>query len=96
MGSMMSAYRGSYPYAGMMSGYLSNRGGGSASSFPGPGMMGYGYATSGAGSSPGWPTGAILAVAVLGGLLLAGVLGLALPRLRDRGGTPGTPAARRT
>jgi len=37
-----------------------------------------------ANSTDGWPTGALVASAVLATLLLAGVLGLTVPRLRSR------------
>lgn len=47
-------------------------------------MMGY-YGTSSASSTGGWPTGAILATAILAALLLGVILALALPRLRGRG-----------
>jgi hypothetical protein len=95
MGSMMSAYRGSSPYAGMMGAYLSGQGNGTTSNptatHPiGPGMMGYGYGTTAA--SGGWPTAAVLAVAALGAALLGAGLALALPRLRSRRGRPSTPA----
>lgn len=87
MASMMSAYRGHAPYAGMMSSYL--RGG--PSMMGGAGMMG-GYGVEGASGSGGWPTGAIVLVALLGGLLLAGALAFAVPRLH--GDHAGPPAAR--
>ena len=80
---MMTGYRGS-SIAGMMSGYLNSQ---SQSTTPnttlGPGMMGYGAQTS-ATSSDGWPTGAIVATAVMAALLLAGALRLGLPMLRRR------------
>jgi len=92
MANMMSAYRGHMPYAGMMSQYLRSNG-----SYPsmmgGAGMMG-GYGIQPTSSSGSWPTGAIVLVTLLGGLLLAGVLAFALPKLR--GHHAGTPAARQT
>ncbi len=95
MASMMGAYRGHMPYAGMMGRYLRGQGGGSGA-YPmmgGGGMMG-GYGVEGKSSSGGWPAGAIVFLAVLGVLLLAGALAFALSKLRRR--HPGTPAAGRT
>lgn len=91
MGVMMSGYRGS-PLAGMMSRYLSGQ---TAAGYrPGPGMMGsaYGHTTAANSSNGGWPTGAIVATAVLAALLLAAALALALPKLRrrNRSATPAT------
>jgi hypothetical protein len=82
---MMTGYRGS-SIAGMMSGYLNSQGQGATPYTGGPGMMGYGTLTS-ANSSGSWPTGAIVAIAVLAVLLIGGLL-LALPRLRGRGNAP--------
>lgn len=79
MANTMSAYRGHMPFAGMMSNYL--RGSGGGYSMMGPGMMGGYNSVQGSSSSGGWPTGAIVLVALLGGLLLAGVLAFALPKL---------------
>lgn len=93
MANMMSAYRGHMPYAGMMSNYL-RRSGGGYSMMGGAGMMS-GYSAQSTSGSGGWPTGAIVLVAVLGGLLLAGVLSLTVPRLL-RGHHTATPAARQT
>jgi hypothetical protein len=83
---MMMGYRGS-SIAGMMSGYLS--GGSAGSSTVASGMMGGGTGSlaSGTGSpvnstSGGWPTGAVVAIAVLAALLLAGTLTLTVPSLR--------------
>jgi hypothetical protein len=86
---MMTGYRGS-SIAGMMSGYLNSQSQGTAPNTIGPGMMGYGIGTS-ANSSSSWPTGAIIAVAILAALLIGGALALALHRLRGRG-HPGRPA----
>jgi hypothetical protein len=96
MGSMMSAYRGSSPYAGMMGAYLSGQGNGTTSNptstyGSGSGMMGYGYGT--AATSSGWPTAAVLAVAVLGAALLVGGFAFVLPSLRRRRGGAATPTA---
>jgi hypothetical protein len=87
MANMMSAYRARMPYAGMMSQYLRSNGGY-------PSMMGggYNYGVQGSSSSGGWPTGAIMLVAVLGGVLLVGVLAIGLPKLRGHG--TGTSTAR--
>jgi hypothetical protein len=107
MGSyMMGAYRslpgnGAQPYAGMMGGYLGGQAGHSTgtttsptTTYPFNGMMGHSYGAHTTSSSGGWPTAAILAVAVLGAGLLAGGLAFALPRLRRRrSGGPATPAA---
>jgi hypothetical protein len=88
---MMTGYRGS-SIAGMMSGYLNSQSQGTAPYTVGPGMMGYGIGTS-ANSSSSWPTGAIVAVAILAALLVGGLLAVALPRLRQRGQSPrGRPA----
>jgi hypothetical protein len=92
MGSMMSAYRGSSPFAGMMSGYLGSRSSGTTRSYPSPGMMGYGSATSGAGASSGWPAAAIVAVVGLGAVLLVFALAVVFPRPRSRHIRPGRPA----
>ncbi len=81
MGTMMSGYRGS-ALAGMMGAYLNGQG--TAGDPMGPGMMGYGY-TPNANSGDGWPTGAVIAVAVLGALLIGGLAALTLPRVRKRG-----------
>jgi hypothetical protein len=82
---MMTGYRGS-SIAGMMSGYLNSQSQGTQPYTGGPGMMGSGTLTS-ANSSGGWPTGAIVAIAVLAALLIGGLL-LALPRLHGRGQAP--------
>ncbi len=82
MGVMMSGYHGS-PLGGMMSRYLSGQGQTASGAGLGSGMMGSGYTRS-ATSSGGWPTGAIIATAVLAALLIGGALALALPRLRRR------------
>jgi hypothetical protein len=92
MGSMMSSYRGSSPYARMMSGYLGSRSSGTTRSYPGPGMMGYGSPMSGSGASSGWPTAAIVAVVGLGTVLLVFALAVVFPRLRSRHIRPGRPA----
>jgi hypothetical protein len=86
---MMTGYRGS-SIAGMMSGYLNSQSQGAAPYTGGPGMMGYGVRTS-ANSGSSWPTGAIVAVVILGALLVGGALALALPRRRGRGHS-GRPA----
>lgn len=86
MASMMSAYRGHMPYAGMMSNYLRGNNAGGYSVMGGAGMMGGGYSVQGSSGSGGWPTGAIVLVAVLGSLLLVGVLAFALPKLRGHQG----------
>jgi hypothetical protein len=101
MASMMGAYRGSMPYAGMMSHYLggSNSGRSMMGSGAGTGMMGggYGYSTqSSSAEHGGWPTAAIVIVALLGGLLLVGAVGFARSRLPRRHRPPTTPAARQT
>jgi preprotein translocase subunit SecG len=85
---MMTGYRGS-SISGMMSGYLNSHGQSqSTGPHPGTGMMGaYGTQPS-ANSTGGWPTGAIIATAVLAALLLAGALALGVPMLRRRGGQP--------
>jgi hypothetical protein len=81
---MMTGYRGSgSSIAGMMSGYLGSQSQSTSPNTGGTGMMGY-YGTS-TNSTGGWPTGAILATAILAALLLGGILALALPRLRGRG-----------
>ena len=103
MGSMMRSYGGSSPYAGMMGAYLSgqvDRSAGTTSNpslnHPmGPGMMRYDLSSS-ASSSGGWPTAAVLAVAILGALLIAGVLAVALPKLRGRRNGSATPAPGQT
>jgi hypothetical protein len=89
MGAMMSGYRGS-SLAAMMSAYLSGQG---ASGYPtSAGMMGYGHGnTPAANAGAGWPTGAIIAVTILGVLLIGGALAFAFPRLRER---PDRPAAK--
>lgn len=85
MASMMSAYRGHMPYAGMMSDYL--RGGsGGYSMMGGASMMGGYNSVQGSSSSGGWPTSAIVLIALLGGLLLASVLAFALPKLHRHNG----------
>lgn len=82
MGAMMSGYRGS-ALAGMMSAYLNGQG--SAGYKMGPGMMGYAYgSTPASSSSGGWPTGAIVAVAVLAAILIGGAAAVAVPRVRKR------------
>ena len=89
MGVMMSGYRGS-SLAGMMGAYLTGQG--TAGYMMGPGMMGsvYGY-TPAASSGGSWPTGAIIATAILATLLLGGAVALTLPTLRRRN-HPATPA----
>jgi hypothetical protein len=61
------------------------------------GMMGYGSVNQSSSSSGGWPTGAIVAVAVLGVVLIGGLLALALPRMRGRSGrgrpSPASPGS---
>jgi hypothetical protein len=70
---MMTGYRGT-SIAGMMSGYLNSqsRSQSTAPYTTGGGMMGYG--TGSRANSSGWPTGAIVAVAVLAALLLVGMI----------------------
>jgi hypothetical protein len=86
MSAMMSGYRGS-ALAGMMSAYLNGQG--KAGYSAGPGMMGYSYAyTPTTKSSDGWPTGAVIAVAILGTLLAAGALAFATPRFKGRSRRP--------
>jgi hypothetical protein len=99
-GYLMAAYRsvaggGAAPYGGMMGGYA---GGNGTSSNPGGvhhSMMGS-YAGAGGSSSSGWSTGAIVAVAVLGAVVIGGALAFAWSRLRRRGKGPGpaSPATR--
>lgn len=82
---MMTGYRGN-SIAGMMSGYLNSQSQGTTPNTTlGTGMMGY-RTQSSASSTGGWPTGAIVATAVLGALLLVGLLALGVPMLRRRGG----------
>lgn len=82
MGGMMSGYRGS-ALAGMMGTYLNGQG--KAAYTMGPGMMGHARGSIAASSSGrGWPTGAIVGVAVLGAILIAGAAALAVPRVRKR------------
>jgi hypothetical protein len=76
---MMMGYRGS-SIAGMMSRYLG--GGGTASSITGYGMMGGGIGQPANSTGGGWPTGAVLVIAVLAALLLAGALALTMPAVR--------------
>jgi hypothetical protein len=87
---MMTGYRGS-SLAGMMSGYLNSHIT-TPNTTLGHGMMGYATQTS-ASSSDGWPTGAIIATAVLAALLLGGLIALLLPALRRHGAQrhPGSP-----
>jgi hypothetical protein len=80
---MMTGYRGS-SIAGMMSGYLNNQSQ-STAPYTGAGMMGYYGTQSSASSTDGWPTGAIVATAILAALLLAGTLALGVQMLRHRG-----------
>jgi hypothetical protein len=75
---MMARFRGS-SLANMMSGYLDDQ-----SQSAGSDMMGYGTVSS-ANSNGGWPTGALVATALLAALLLAGILGFTVARLRGRG-----------
>jgi hypothetical protein len=77
---MMMSYRGS-SIAGMMSGYLNGASRTTGSAATGSGMMGYATGTT-ASSSSGWPTGAVVAIAVLAALLIAGTLAIAAPTLR--------------
>jgi preprotein translocase subunit SecG len=80
---MMTSYRGS-ALAGMMSGYLSGQGQKAGPYSVGPGMMGRLSAPGTESSSSGWPTGAIVATAVLAALLLGVALALGVPMLRRR------------
>jgi hypothetical protein len=81
MGVMMSGDRGS-ALAGMMGAYLNGQG--TAGYTMGPGMMGYAYpSASGTSSSGGWPTAAIVATAILAGLLLAAAVAFLTPRIRS-------------
>jgi hypothetical protein len=101
---MMTGYR-SGSIASMMSGYLngaSQRAGGyggmmgtGTGTVTGNGIMGYNGTQASASSSEGWPTGAIVATAVLAALLLGGLVALAVPALRRRSGRPprGGPAS---
>jgi hypothetical protein len=101
MASMMRSYGGSGAYTGMIGRYLeegasASRGSGAYSMMGGGGgMMGYGYANQSTSSSNGWPTGAIVAVALLGALLLGGAIFYALQRVRGHGhdGRPAAPSA---
>jgi hypothetical protein len=91
---MMGAYRGlsgSAPYGGMMGGSLAGQtgSGSTARTYPvGPGMMGHRYSANGS-SSGGWSTGAIIAVALLGALLIGGAIAFAWPRIHRRQRRPG-------
>ena len=76
---MMMGYRGS-SIAGMMSRYLSGHGTGPAASAYG--MMGTGPGASASSPGGGWPTGAVIAIAVLAALLLIGTLAVTMPALR--------------
>jgi hypothetical protein len=78
MGVMMSGYRGS-ALAGMMGAYLNGQG--AAGYAPGSGMMGY---TPAASTSNTWPTGAIIAVCMLGLLLVVAAIAFAVTRGRRR------------
>jgi hypothetical protein len=73
---MMTRFRGS-SLAHMMSGYLDDQ-----SQSAGSGMMGYGTGSS-ANSNGGWPTGTLVAAALLAALLLAGILGFTVRTLRS-------------
>jgi hypothetical protein len=79
---MMTGYRGT-SIAGMMSGYLNSQSQsqGTVPYTNGFGMMGY-RAGPLANSSSGWPTGAIVAVAILAAPLLAGMIVLVVRRPR--------------
>jgi hypothetical protein len=87
---MMTGYR-SGSIASMMSGYLNGASqstggsGGMMGTGTRAGMMGY-YGTSSASSTGGWPTGAVVATAVLAALLLGGLVAFVVPALRRRGG----------
>jgi hypothetical protein len=81
---MMTRYRGT-TLSTMMSGYLNDQSQSSTPHSYGPGMMGN-YAASSSGSTDKWPTGAIIATAVLAALLLGGMAALVRPALRRRGG----------
>jgi hypothetical protein len=80
---MMTGYRGT-SIAGMMSGYLNSQSQSQSTGgyTTGGGMMGYGTGSP-ANSSSGWPTGAIVAVAILAALLLAGTIVLVVRRPRS-------------
>ncbi len=98
MGAMMGGYGGP-GLAERMSRYLRDHDGAAAGGGHdmGPGMM-YGnddgpYGAAGD-AGGGWPTAAIVAVAVLGALLVGGALALALPRLRRGGRDSTAPTAR--
>lgn len=98
MGAMMGGYGGP-GLADRTSRYLRDRDGASAGDGydMGPGMMhGSGEGPYGAAGEAGggWPTAAIVAVAVLGALLVGGALALALPRLRRGGRDSTAPTAR--
>jgi hypothetical protein len=83
---MMTGYRGG-SIAGMMSGYLNGQSQGTTPNTTlGTGMMGYYGTQTSSGSTSGWPTGAVVATAVLGALLLAALVGLGVAMLRRRGG----------
>jgi hypothetical protein len=91
IGGMMGSYGASGGYAVMMGRYLQegpeNSTNGSYPMMGRGGMMGT-YANQSSSSSGGWPTGAIVAVAVSVALLIGGLVFLATPRLRGRGGHP--------
>jgi hypothetical protein len=70
-----------------MSGYLDDR-----SQSAGSDMMGYGTQSS-ANSNGGWPTGALIATALLAALLLAGTLGFTVRRVRRRSDSRGRGVA---
>jgi hypothetical protein len=90
MGSMMLGYHGQL--AGMMSRYLSGQTSGGYTI--GPGMMGAPYGTPVATSGgSGWPTGAVVAIAVLAAVLVTGALALALPKVRRRRSHHASPSA---
>jgi hypothetical protein len=103
---MMGAYRslsgsGAVPYAGMMGGYPTGQSGQGTGTTTSPtttylrgGMMGYSYGAHGTSNSGGWPTAAVLAVALLGAALLGGGLAFLLRRRRAGPGTSAAPAAR--
>jgi hypothetical protein len=78
MGAMMSRYPGSL--AGMMSHYLS--GANSSGTTMGSGMMNQVYDAEAMDAGSGWPPFAIVAVAVLGAILVALIVGIVASRMR--------------
>jgi preprotein translocase subunit SecG len=95
---MMTGYR-SGSIASMMSGYLNTQSQSTGSygtmMGSGNGSTGYYGTQTSASSSDGWPTGAIVATAVLAALLLGGLVALVVPAFRRRSGRPprGGPAS---